>query len=310
MKRLVFGIGVGLAVAALLATTGFDTSIRRATNSVLAGLNVTGGLTTDTLTATGAVSGSNLSGTNTGDESVVAPITESSHVISINMADLTDAGAVTTLSQSFNGDKKFAGTIYAIPDGGVGSGIRWNQDSAETGFYRPAATSVGVAINGTQGVLINISGLYVDGGVLQTVGAGTTAADMILSAGWLGMNAGGAANTYLCWNGAACSKYTQYNGTSWNFVGSGGLLQIGTKTVPMAPDTRQYMIEANADAGTAGVLNVTFTTAFTNVPSCVCSDQQAVPLVCGVTAVTTAGAAFAAVGGGTERIHWNCTGVK
>jgi hypothetical protein len=69
-------------------------------------------------------------------------------------------------------------------------------------------------------------------------------------------------------------------------------------------------IEHGGDAGTAGVLDVTFGAAFRSLPDCVCSNVQASPVACGPTGRTTTGATFTVNGGGATVIEYICSGPR
>lgn len=64
-------------------------------------------------------------------------------------------------------------------------------------------------------------------------------------------------------------------------------------------------------ASAGGVLAVTFATAFGSTPSCVCLDENAVPVACGITvAPNTTGVTFAVLAVRADSVDWQCIGAK
>lgn len=64
-------------------------------------------------------------------------------------------------------------------------------------------------------------------------------------------------------------------------------------------------------ASGAGALAVTFATAFGAAPTCVCTDENAVPVVCGATtAASTTGVTFSVTVARADTLDWYCIGTK
>lgn len=74
--------------------------------------------------------------------------------------------------------------------------------------------------------------------------------------------------------------------------------------------TAQPSIAFGCDAGTVGVLSVAFPVAFSALPACTCSNDQATPIACGVSTVSTTNAAFNVTGGASTGICFHCIGTK
>lgn len=68
---------------------------------------------------------------------------------------------------------------------------------------------------------------------------------------------------------------------------------------------------ARTAASAGGVLAVTFATAFNTAPACTCSDENAVPVVCGISvAPTINGVTFAITAARADTLDWQCIGLK
>lgn len=64
-------------------------------------------------------------------------------------------------------------------------------------------------------------------------------------------------------------------------------------------------------ASAAGALTVTFATAFAAAPTCVCTDENAVPVICGITtAPTTTAVVLGITAARADTIDWHCHGLK
>lgn len=88
-----------------------------------------------------------------------------------------------------------------------------------------------------------------------------------------------------------------------------GLLFMGTAGTVTWHSSSGFAIESDADAGTTGVLSVTFKTPFTNVPACTCSTVGAI--ACFISAAPTVAAVqFTATAGGSDVIDYTCVGNK
>lgn len=68
---------------------------------------------------------------------------------------------------------------------------------------------------------------------------------------------------------------------------------------------------AKGTASAGGVLAVSFATAFGAAPTCICVDQNAVPVVCGITTpATTAGVTFSLTVARADTVAWQCLGAR
>lgn len=116
--------GKGLITAAsgnvVIAPAGTLTGTTLASNVVNSSLTSVGTLTS--LTVSGTISASNLSGTNTGDVTLAAfgsspnanGASLSGQVLTLQPADSTHSGGVTTTTQTFSGNKSFLGNTNSI----------------------------------------------------------------------------------------------------------------------------------------------------------------------------------------------------
>ena len=130
----------------------------------------------------------------------------------------------------------------------------------------------------------------------------------------IGGDAGVLANFYT----AGTSTF----GLNMSVIADGGFHRVAADTdvevagqlVPTQHGATQLAMEVGADAGTTGVLTVSFAPAFTAAPICTCShvdttnanactvDHTVVP--------TTAVARFNVASGGTDKIMYMCVGTK
>lgn len=187
-----------------------------------------------------------------------------------------------------NGSSGGGQTLASVADGGV-------VVSGSTVYCAPAsATGTGCIDTGAQ----TIAGLKTFSTYLTT------------SSERLYLNEGAAAaNVYISVTGSAVSRYLQWNNANtWNFTGGVPTVQVNSVALSGSPSSvnMQY-IQRAASAATAGVLSVTFGTAYSAAPICTCSSEFNV--ACYVsTAPSTTAVAFTATGSGTAKIHWICIG--
>lgn len=133
------------------------------------------------------------------------------------------------------------------------------------------------------------------------------------------------------------SQGMQFSGSSTFIVGggNGALVQLGDNSgniyakfgttgittasvnnpvtvVHAAQTTSAVAMEFGRTAASAGgALTVTFATAFAAAPSCVCTDENAVPVICGITTAPTTGAVVLGITAArADTLDWTCIGLK
>ncbi len=109
---------------------------------------------------------------------------------------------------------------------------------------------------------------------------------------------------------------TDTNGTLFAHVAS-ALITVGAAENPVPIvhaaqiATAVAMEFGRSAASGGGVLAISFATAFASAPSCVCTDENAVPVVCGIsTAPTGSGVTFSITIARADNLDWHCTGPK
>lgn len=185
------------------------------------------------------------------------------------------------------------GNIYATSGSGTNnSGVI----SAGYGFYATwndagniactNGTCLSITANGPDNAAGDQSDPTINGfsGIVTNVGV------------WLN----GQGTGHLCWN-ASSSANCETGGAPWSVTSGGNERLTGTVTtggVTLPHDQR------GCDAGSTGLLSVTFATAYAGQPSCTCSDTNSTLNACDVTARATTGATFKATG--SDVICWTC----
>lgn len=141
--------------------------------SITVGGNVTasGTMQAATITATTIITGPNLSGSNTGDVSLTTVGTTpaaqgaslSGQVLTLQPADNTNPGIVSTAAQTFAGTKTFSAPVLLSSGTQAAPSVAFLADT-DTGFYRVSSGWMGIAVSalpameyrGIGGGLVNI----------------------------------------------------------------------------------------------------------------------------------------------------------
>lgn len=105
------------------------------------------------------------------------------------------------------------------------------------------------------------------------------------------------------------------NGANSASFGATGITALSGNPVPMvhlAQTSAAVAMEfgRSAAAGT-GLLAVTFATAFGTAPACACVDENATPVLCGISvAPTTTAVTFFIPSARADTLDWQCNGLK
>ncbi len=257
------------------------------------------------LSATACTAAKALTGTNTGDVTIGAvgstpdakTLSISGQVITAQPADLTHPGHISLSAQTMgDGAKSFNGAVLLVSDESAslgstskrwvnfyGNGI-WNQ-SARVTF---AGSSGNFYIDSDADDALAVSHTFKTGNALTTTG-GKLVSVQNLATEKLAIDKDG------------------------NITAAGtGVTANPVPVVHAAQTTSAVAMEFGRSAATAGgALAVTFATAFGAAPSCVCTDENAVPVICGITtAPSTTAVTFSITAARADTVDWQCIGAK
>jgi hypothetical protein len=139
-------------------------------------ITTTGALSVTSVVATGTITGSNLSGTNTGDITLTAvgaapsanAASLSGQVLTIQPADGTHPGVVTSGAQTIGGNKTFSGSISASNLSGTNTGDQTTiSGNAGTATALQTARAInGTSFNGTADITVTAAAGTVTGTTL------------------------------------------------------------------------------------------------------------------------------------------------
>lgn len=208
------------------------------------------------------------------------------------------------LSQAPDGGRRVAGYLLGVLSG---------PSSAELPEW---------AVTHNGGIELNLSAQ--GGYYTQNANAAGQAADMVTPQGYwrrLGGSAGAGGPAFIDWQNVGTQVtsgdfYQWYNkaGTQIASIEFDGTWKTGVLRAPVVhgSGTVAQAMESGASAMIAGSLPVTFGTAFSAAPSCVCTHVNTTnsnPCVIGV-APSTSGVTFAVTSGSTDVVNWLCMGAK
>lgn len=251
-----------------------------------------------------------------------------SGTLRLQPASATQPGVVTTGSQTFEGAKSFNALALFY-----GAGLEGSIASMQ--FFQNPVTTSGP-------ILRNLAASGAAGAVLGTKSdtnvTYTTSGDNIhcfYNAGVLKacVNKDGTFVGNAVSLNSALSQGIFPSGTSTVVTGNivylntnagGNLARLQTtgidtdsvnNPVPVvhaAQTTSPVAMEFGRSAASAGgALAVTFSTAFASAPSCVCTDENAVPVICGITTAPSVSAVtFSITVARADTLDWHCTGAK
>jgi hypothetical protein len=204
-------------------------------------------------------------------------------LINVHTGVQPDAGLVGFVDDSYvgNGDAGISGNQYVSKNLTTGGTITCGADPLTTQTYFQCA-STPCSVKDSSGVSHFQAGAS-GANNYESSQAATSAAHSFAS------------QTTLT-TGHMADFYKDNFSTIKAFLDSAGLLWSNSQ--PVAP------CQHGSDAGTTGVLSVTFSTAFVARPDCTCSTEGNFP--CGPTVRTTTGAQFQSVGATTDVLDWVC----
>lgn len=218
------------------------------------------------------IGGSGVKLANVGSAPSAKAATMASGTLTLQPADATHPGVITTGTQTFAGNKTLTGNL-ALSAGNLvmTAGI------IQGGFATPQKIDMNAGANGIR---------FATGSVLG--------GDVYIS------DLGGTTYAHSSNNG-----FFIYGSESPVVITHAAQSGIGGGTNGVALEFGRV-----AAAGT-GILAVSFATAFGAVPSCDCTDENAVPVTCGITVAPSVSAVtFAITSARADFLDWRCIGVK
>jgi hypothetical protein len=240
------GLAIALDTLTLASADGSTAGALTATTQTIGGAK----------TFSGAITASNLSGTNTGDVTIgtfgSAPtpkgISISSQAITLQPADATNAGAVSTTTQTFAGAKTFSGAITASNLSGTNTG----DITLATVGSTPAAAGASLSSQVLTLQPADASNAGVVSTTTQTFAGAKTFSGLITSSIASGSNAlqlttgarvkiGGGTNDYIVSDGTNLSTPGIYSASSFR----AGNLSVGAGT--------GQIVVINTSAGVANI---------------------------------------------------------